>query len=192
MAHNNSGQNIFYRRVSSAGQNLARQEIPDINFDKVFEEKMSAANAEKRPELQSMLNHIREGDHIYVYSLDRLARNLLDLEKLVQEITTKNVHISFYKEGLTFKDQKDTDPYSNLMLQMMAAFAEFERNLIKERQREGILKAKAEGKYNRKLTEEQRNEIREKYASKQYSYGTLSKEYDVTRSAIQKIVTGVR
>lgn len=192
MAPNTSGQNIFYRRVSSTDQNLDRQEIPEVTFDKVFEEKMSGADADKRPQLQAMLNHIREGDHIYVYSLDRLARNLLDLENLVQEITAKNVHISFYKEGLTFKDQKDTDPYSKLMLQMMAAFAEFERNLIRERQKEGIKRAQAKGKYNRKLTEAQRNEIRELYATKKHTYRTLSEKFGVNRSSIQKIVNGTR
>ena len=186
------GQNIFYRRVSSTDQNIDRQEIHDIEFNKVFDEYISGANAEKRPQLQIMLDYIREGDHVYVYSLDRLARNLLDLETLVQTITSKGVRISFHKEKLSFSQDKDSDPYSKIMMQIMAAFAEFERSIIRQRQREGIEKAKRSGKYPKKLDDTQRAKIKELYATKEYSYTILAKEFKVSRSTIQKIVSGTR
>ena len=141
-----SGQIVGYRRVSSKGQNLARQTLPNVT-GRIFEEKLSGANRD-RPALQEMLNYIRQGDEVHVHSIDRLARSLVDLNNLVDEITTKGASIRFLTESLQFKGNgANEDPTSKLMFHMLGAFSEFERTLISKRRQEGIEKAKAEGRY---------------------------------------------
>ena len=98
-----------------------------------------------RPELDAMLAFAREGDTVVVHSMDRLARNLDDLRKLVQSLTKRGVRIEFVKESLAFSGEDS--PMANLMLSVMGAFAEFERALIRERQREGIAVARQRGAY---------------------------------------------
>lgn len=150
--------NVGYIRVSSYGQNTDRQ-LADVELDQVFEEKASAKDA-KRPVLQDCLRYLREGDTLHVHSMDRLARNLFDLQKLVSDLTEQGVVVQFHKEHLTFTGDKN--PMATLLLQVMGAIAQFERALIKERQREGIAAAKAKGKRvgaKPKLTNEQVAEI---------------------------------
>jgi DNA invertase Pin-like site-specific DNA recombinase len=145
-----TGQIVGYRRVSSKGQNLARQELPDVT-DRVFEEKLSGANRD-RPALQEMLSYIRDGDEVHVHSIDRLARSLTDLNNIVTEINSKGASIRFLSEQLHFQGSND-DPVNKLMFHMLGAFSEFEHSLISKRRQEGIEKAKAEGKYKgRKAT----------------------------------------
>lgn len=141
----NSGQIVGYRRVSTSTQSLARQELPEVT-GRIFEEKLTGAKRE-RPALQEMLNYVRDGDEVHVHSIDRLARNLKDLEDIVSEIIGKGASIRFIKESLHFKPDQETDPFQKLMFQMLGSFAEFERAIIKSRQAEGIKKAKAEGKF---------------------------------------------
>ena len=138
------GEIVGYRRVSSTQQSLDRQDLPDVT-GRIFEEKISAKSKD-RPQLQEMLQYIRGGDEIHVHSIDRLARNLRDLEDIVNAIMVKSASIRFIKEGLHFKPGVD-DPFQQLMLQMLGSFAQFERSLMKARQQEGIDKAKAEGKF---------------------------------------------
>lgn len=140
-----SGQIVGYRRVSSSSQSLVRQELPEVT-GRIFEEKLTGAKRE-RPALQEMLAYIRDGDEVHVHSIDRLARNLKDLEGIVGEIIGKSASIRFIKEGLHFKPDQETDPFQKLMFQMLGSFAEFERSISKARQAEGIKKAKEEGKY---------------------------------------------
>ena len=135
---------IQYKRVSSEGQNLDRQDMGDC--DKVFEEKVSGKSATDRPALQSLIEYSREGDVVTVYSIDRLARDLRDLQEIIQTLNDKGVGITFLTEGLTFTGDTH-DAMSRLQLQMMGAFAEFERSIIKKRQADGISKAKAKGVY---------------------------------------------
>ena len=131
-----------YKRVSTVDQNTERQLADlDIHFEKVFEDKASGKDTH-RPELKRMIEHLREGDTLYIHSLDRLARNLVDLQKTVDLLTTKGVEIHFVKEGLIFGKNSQQAALNKLMFQMLGAFAEFERNLIKARQREGIEQAK--------------------------------------------------
>ena len=139
------GQIVGYRRVSTSTQSLARQELPEVT-GRIFEEKLTGAKRD-RPALQEMLNYVRDGDEVHVHSIDRLARNLKDLEDIVSEIIGKGASIRFIKEGLHFKPDQETDPFQKLMFQMLGSFAEFERAIIKTRQAEGIKKAKAEGKF---------------------------------------------
>jgi DNA invertase Pin-like site-specific DNA recombinase len=133
---------VAYRRVSTADQKTDRQLI-DESFDKEFEDKASAKDV-NRPQLQAMIEFVREGDTIVVHSIDRLARNLADLESLLQQFNGKGCSVEFRKESLTFSGGEDA--MQTLMLQMMGAFAQFERSMIRERQREGIAAAKAAGK----------------------------------------------
>lgn len=138
-----SGQKIGYIRVSSLDQNFERQ-LEGMDFDHMFTDKASGKDIQ-RNQLDAMLKFARKGDAIYVHSMDRLARNLDDLRKLVKVLTEKGVAIHFVKEHLTFTGEDS--PMANLMLSVMGAFAEFERALIKERQREGIALAKKKGVY---------------------------------------------
>jgi len=137
------GQRIGYVRVSSFDQNPERQ-LEQVPIDRVFTDKASGKDT-KRPELERALAFVREGDTLVVHSMDRLARNLDDLRRLVQQLTKRGVGVSFVKESLTFTGEES--PMANLMLSVMGAFAEFERALIKERQREGIALAKQRGAY---------------------------------------------
>lgn len=137
------GHRIGYIRVSTLDQNPERQ-LEHIDVDKVFTDKASGKDVH-RPQLDLLLSFVREGDTIVVHSMDRLARNLDDLRRLVQELTKRGVNIEFVKENLTFTGEDS--PMANLLLSVMGAFAEFERALIRERQREGIELAKQRGAY---------------------------------------------
>ncbi|ARU33006.1 DNA invertase [Sphingobium herbicidovorans NBRC 16415] len=137
------GQRIGYVRVSSFDQNPVRQ-LEQVEVGKVFTDKASGKDTQ-RPELDSLLAFVREGDTVVVHSMDRLARNLDDLRRLVQKLTRRGVRIEFVKECLTFTGEDS--PMANLMLSVMGAFAEFERALIRERQKEGIALAKQRGAY---------------------------------------------
>ncbi|MCA4076619.1 recombinase family protein [Pseudomonas putida] len=138
---------VGYIRVSSVDQNVDRQ-LDGVALDKIFTEKLSGATTD-RPQLQAMLEYVREGDTILVHSIDRLARSLADLLKLVEDLTKRGVHICFNKEQLEFTGEDN--PTQHLMLSMMGAVAQFERAMIKERQREGIAKAKQRGAYKGRI-----------------------------------------
>lgn len=137
------GQKIGYIRVSTLDQNFERQ-LEGMEFDQIFTDKASGKDT-KRDQLETMLKFARKGDSIYVHSMDRLARNLDDLRKIVRDLNERGVSVYFVKEQLTFTGEDS--PMANLMLSVMGAFAEFERSLIKERQREGISLAKKRGVY---------------------------------------------
>ena len=134
---------VGYRRVSTIEQNLDRQDLSGC--ERIFEEKVSGASKE-RTALQEMITFVRNGDEVEVFSIDRLARNLGDLQQIISELNDKGVSVKFVSESLKFSGSEE-DPFAKLQLQMLGAFAEFERNLIKKRQREGIAKAKERGVY---------------------------------------------
>jgi len=137
------GQHVGYVRVSSFEQNPERQ-LAGTAVDRIFTDKASGKDA-KRPQLEALMNFVREGDTVIAHSMDRLARNLDDLRRIVQTLTRRGVCIEFVKEHLSFTGEDS--PMANLMLSVMGAFAEFERALIRERQREGIALAKQRGVY---------------------------------------------
>lgn len=137
------GQRIGYIRVSTLDQNPDRQ-LESVQVGKVFIDKASGKDTQ-RPQLDALLGYVREGDTLVVHSMDRLARNLDDLRRMVQQLTGRGVRIEFVKESLTFTGEDS--PMANLLLSVMGAFAEFERALIRERQREGISLAKQRGVY---------------------------------------------
>ena len=135
------GQKVGYLRVSSLTQTTERQ-LDSLTLDRIFEEKASGKD-QQRPVLQEMLRFLREGDELFVHSMDRLARNLSDLLKIVTDLTTKGVRVTFAKECLTFTG--DDEPMAKLMLSIMGGVAEFERSMIRSRQSEGSQLAKAKG-----------------------------------------------
>lgn len=137
-----------YIRVSTQQQNEARQleamkryEIPEENY---FVEKISGKNTE-RPELQRLLTILQEGDTLHVHDFSRLSRSTADLLKIVEELNMRGIHLVSNKENL------DTStPTGKLMLTMIGAINEFERECMLERQLEGIQIAKSNGKYKKK------------------------------------------
>lgn len=139
-----SGQRIGYIRVSSVDQNLDRQ-LDGLELDRIFRDSVSGSTIDRQG-LTSMLDHIREGDTVYVHDISRMARNTKHLLELVEVITSKGVTLEFLKESLTFTGDR-SNPMNQLMLAMLGAVYEFERSMLLERQREGISKGKAKGKY---------------------------------------------
>lgn len=138
-----AGQIVAYVRVSSVDQNTDRQTFDGVRVDKTFTDKCSGGKR-NRPALIEMLDYVREGDTIVCHSIDRLARDLSDLLHLVQTLTARGVGVRFIKEGLTFDG--NSSPMQTMILQVMGSFAQFERSLIRERQREGQEAARAKGK----------------------------------------------
>lgn len=138
-----TGQRIGYIRVSTLDQNPDRQ-LENIPVDRVFTDHASGKDV-ARPQLDTLIRFVREGDTVVVHSMDRLARNLDDLRRIVRSLTDRGVRVEFVKEQLTFTGEDS--PMATLLLSVMGAFAEFERALIRERQREGIALAKQRGAY---------------------------------------------
>jgi len=177
-----TGQNVGYVRVSTLIQNTARQ-LDGISLHKVFEDKASGKNTD-RPQLTACLAHLREGDTLQVHSMDRLCRNLDDLRRIVKELTSRGVVVKFHKEGLSFTG--DDSPMSNLLLSMLGGFAEFERSIILERQREGIAIAKGEGRYKGRkpsLTEERVLELRRRSGAGEKKTA-LAREFGISRETV--------
>lgn len=176
------GHRIGYIRVSSFDQNPERQ-LEQVEVSKVFTDKASGKDTE-RPALDELLAFVREGDTVVVHSMDRLARNLDDLRRLVQQLTKRGVRIEFVKECLTFTGEDS--PMANLLLSVMGAFAEFERALIRERQREGIALAKQRGAYRgrkKSLSTEQIEELQRR-ASAGEQKAKLAREYGISRETL--------
>lgn len=177
------GQRIGYIRVSSLEQNSARQ-LESIQIDRIYEDKVSAKDLQ-RPNLQAMLTYVREGDVVVVHSMDRLARNLDDLRHLVKTLTQKSVAVQFIKENLTFSG--DDTPMANLMLSVMGAFAEFERSLSKERQREGVALAKARGAYKGRkklLSLDTVEELRKRVGNKEETKAQIARDLGISRETL--------
>lgn len=181
---------VGYVRVSSVDQNTDRQ-LDGIELDRRYVDKASGKDT-SRPELQRLLADAdllgQLGATLYVHSMDRLARSLADLLGLVKTLTDKGLTVHFVKEGQVFHAGKD-DPMANLMLSLLGAVAEFERALIRERQREGIAKAKAKGVYagrGAKLTPEQVAEVKAKVAERKagVSMDSIAKEYGISRQTL--------
>jgi DNA invertase Pin-like site-specific DNA recombinase len=174
--------------VSSVDQNTDRQ-LAEEHLDKTFTDKVSGKDR-NRPELTRALDYVRDGDELVVHSMDRLARNLLDLQQIVQQCVDKGVKVRFLKEKLTFEpaDDKNSPDYAmkTLMLQIMGAVAQFERALTKERQREGIVAAKKAGKFRGgqpKLTTEEAIEVR-RLVGEGVAKSKVAKKFKVSRETV--------
>jgi DNA invertase Pin-like site-specific DNA recombinase len=180
------GQNVGYMRVSTTVQSTERQ-LDKVDLDQVFTDKLSGKDT-ARPALDACMNHLRKGDTLHVHSIDRLARNLMDLQRLVEELTAKGVTIKFHKEALTFNG--DENAMSKLMLQMIGAVAEFERSLINERRKEGVAIAQKKGvKFGRpsKLTDDQMKAILAKVNAGQ-NKKSIAMEFCISRASVYDII----
>ena len=178
------GQRIAYVRVSTVEQNADRQ-LEGLDVARTFIDRSSGGDTH-RPELEVMLRYVRAGDTIVVHSMDRLARNLTDLRQLVESLTERQVRVEFVKEHLTFTG--DDAPMATLMLSVMGAVAEFERALIRERQREGIALAKERGVYRgrrRSLSPDQIEELCRRARSHE-SVSVLAREYGISRPSVYR------
>lgn len=158
-----SGQKVGYARVSSKDQNLERQTaaLKKEKCFRIFDDTVSGSSTD-RPGLDGALNYVRPGDQLVVISMDRLARSLIDLHRLVDDLTSRDVSVKFLKEGQTYS--LNSTPIAKLMLGLLGSVAEFERSIIRERQAEGIARAKARGVYKgrtKALTDEQLAQVRE-------------------------------
>lgn len=177
-----SGQRVGYIRVSSLDQAIDRQ-LEGIAVDRRFTDRASGKDV-ARPQLAALLDFVRDGDTVVAHSMDRLARNLDDLRALVRTLTAKGVRVEFVKEQLTFTGEDS--PMANLLLSVMGAFAEFERALIRERQREGITLAKARGAYRGRkhsLTPTQAEQLRARVAAGE-NKAALARELGISRQTV--------
>jgi len=177
-----TGQRIGYVRVSSLDQNPDRQ-LEQIAIDRTFTDHASGKDV-ARPQLDTLLRFARDGDTVVVHSMDRLARNLDDLRRLVQLLTGRGIRVEFVKEHLTFTGEDS--PMATLLLSVMGAFAEFERALIRERQREGIALAKQRGVYRgrkKALSAEAVAELHRRVAAGEKK-AHLAREFGISRETL--------
>jgi DNA invertase Pin-like site-specific DNA recombinase len=184
------GQRIGYIRVSSFDQNPERQ-LEHVEVARVFTDTASGKDAH-RPQLEALLGFVRQGDTVVVHSMDRLARNLDDLRRVVQGLTKRGVRIEFLKEHLVFTGEDS--PMANLMLSVMGAFAEFERALIRERQREGIALAKRRGAYRgrkRSLSREQVAEVRQRIQAGE-AKAKVARDFGISRETLYQYLKATR
>lgn len=186
-----TGQKVAYLRVSTGMQNMDRQEALREQVDRVFEEKQSGGTR-NRPALEEMLAYVREGDSLTVWSMDRLARSLRDLESIVTDLTEGGVSVHFVQEGLEFLPGVN-NPFATFQMQVIGAFAQLERSIGKERQAEGIAVAKQKGKYkggHRKLTDEQVLEAQARIAAK-VPVAVVARELGVSRQTVYREIAKV-
>lgn len=180
------GQRVGYVRVSSADQNPDRQ-LDGVLVERIFVDQASGKDAQ-RPELEALLLYVRPDDTVVVHSMDRLARNLGDLLHLVQSLTARGVAVEFLKEHLVFTGEDA--PVATLMLSVMGAVAEFERTLIRERQREGTALAKQRGVYrgrHRSLHPEQIEEVRKRVEAGE-AKARIAGELGISRQSLYRLL----
>lgn len=178
-----TGQRIGYKRVSSEDDSTMRQ-LEGVAADKIFEDRALGRDT-NRPQLQAALEHCRRDDTLVIHSMDRLARNLGDLFNLIKGLTDRGVHVEFlHPRPMTFT-YGDT-PLDQMLLEVLGAVAQFERAMIRERQREGIAKAKAAGKFRGgqfKLTDEQIAVLLER-ANTAKNKSELAKQLGISRQTV--------
>lgn len=140
---------IGYARVSTVGQDLATQKelLEAAGCERLFVEKVSGTSTAPRKALADMLDHVRAGDTVYITKIDRLARSIIDLNKIVTELNSKGVSVVFIQDNLTFKAGENVTAMQELMFNILGSFAQFERSLIVERTAEGRERAKRQGKH---------------------------------------------
>jgi len=179
------GKNVAYVRVSTVEQNEARQReaLKAYDIDRWFIEKASGKDT-KRPELQAMLDYIREDDTVYVEDFSRLGRSTADLLNIVQQIEDTGAKFISIKENFDTKT-----PAGKLQMTMMAAIAEFERAMILERQREGIAIAKREGKYKgrKAISVSNIGDYYNQYMTRQGTKTSIAAELGISRTTLDKL-----
>lgn len=182
-----TGDNYAYIRVSSQGQNTERQ-LSDtgIKFRRTFKDEASGKNTD-REGLKDMIEFVQEGDTVHVHSIDRLGRSLVDLKNIVTELNEKGVSVKFHKENLEFS-AGTSNPIHTLMFNMLASFAEFERSIIKDRQREGIEKAKAKGTYKKDKRKKVEYAELNKAIESGMSYRQVAEKFNVGVGTVDRAV----
>ena len=174
---------VGYRRVSTVEQKFDRQELGEL--DKLFEEKVSGSNAE-REALNEMIDFVRQDDEVVVHSIDRLARNLRDLQNIIETLNNKGVSIRFLSENLTFSTNVN-DAFAKLQLQIIGSVAEFERNIIRKRQAEGIAKAKAKGVYAKRGATINKESVKQLQANG-LSITAIAREMNISRMSVYRVL----
>ena len=178
--------NVAYVRVSTVEQNEERQKrgLEQHNIDKWFIEKISAKTM-NRPQLKAMLEYVREDDTVYIHDLSRIARSTSDLLKIIELLQDKRVNLISNKENID-----TTTPTGKLMLTMIAAINQFERENLLERQREGIAIAKAQGKYKgrKEVKIDNFKEYYQRYKTRQINKSNLAKELNISRPTLDKLI----
>lgn len=177
---------VAYVRVSTEEQNEARQveALKAHGIEKWFVEKLSGKDMD-RPQLQAMLDYVREGDTVYVHDFSRLARSTKDLLSIVEQLQDKKV------EFFSDKEKIDTStPAGKLMLTMIGAIAEFERQTLLDRQREGIAIAKAAGVYKgrKKIKVKDFDKHYARYMRREVSKAGLARELGVSRPTVDRLI----
>ena len=162
-------------------QSLERQDLGKCH--RVFEEKESGGSA-NRPALQDMLSFVRSGDEVVVHSIDRLARNLIDLQNIIQELNDKGVTIGFLSENLSFSGSGGC-AFQTLQLQMLGAFSQFERTMIRKRQAEGIAKAKQRGVYSQRKKSVNPDKVRQLFQDGM-SKAAIAKHLNISRMSVYR------
>jgi DNA invertase Pin-like site-specific DNA recombinase len=178
--------NIAYVRVSTVEQNEARQleGLQKYNIDKWFTEKVSAKDT-NRPQLKAMLDYAREGDTIFIHDFSRLARSTKDLLFIFEKLQSKGIHLVSNKENI------DTStPTGKLMLTMIGAINEFERQNLLERQKEGIAIAKKAGKFKgrKEVQIKDFDKHYKRYMNREVTKLQLAKELKITRPTLDKLI----
>lgn len=173
---------VGYVRVSTVDQNTERQ-LDGVALDKVFTDKCSGKDT-NRPQLNSLLDYVREGDEVHVHDISRMARNLEDLISLVKLLNGKGVSIIFHKENLSFTGEQN--PMQALLLGVLGSVYQFERSMLLERQKEGIQKAKQAGKYKGRPQQVDREKVQELLANN-VSIRKTAAQLGIAVSTVQRI-----
>lgn len=185
-----TGKRIGYKRVSTIDQNPERQ-LAGIEVDKMFIDQASGTTI-NRPQLALMLEYVRDDDLVIIHSMDRLARNVKDLRKIIDDLVGKSVKVQFLKENLTFTGEDS--PMANLLLMLMGSIAEFEHSIIRERQLEGIANAKKKGKFKGakpKFNQEKLELLKERMKSRD-SKSQIAIEFGVSRFTLYKYLKKIQ
>lgn len=183
--------NIGYKRVSTKDQLTDRQLI-DILLDRVYEDKISGATMD-RPRLAACIEALREGDILHVHSVDRLARSLVDALTIIEQVIQAGAKIIFHAERLEFSSDK-SNPYHTFVLQIFASIAQLERGMSKQRQREGIDRAKDRGTRSGKPFGNQPLDmtLRDKaieHSKSGLNISQIAKHMKLSRGSIYKLLT---
>lgn len=179
-----------YKRVSTVSQNLDRQ-LKGMKFDREYIEKVSGKDT-NRHQLQALLQNIRDGDVIHIHEMSRLGRNTKDLLEIVEKVIDSGGSIKFHKENLEFKSGENKNPFQSLMLNLLSSISQFERDLLLERQREGIAIAKAKGKYKGRKSRFSKEDIAAIQAEFKISKNKadLARKWKISRQYLYSLASG--
>lgn len=189
-----SGQRVAYVRVSTLDQNPARQLEAVGECHRIFtdHERGTRERLASRVQLEELIQYVREGDHVVVASMDRLARSVIDLNEVTQRIVAKGVGVEFIKERLMFLAGAEADPFAQFQMNLMGSFAQFEREMIRQRQAEGIAAAKKRGVYKGRARVHDDEHVREMraQAAQGIPKARIAREWGVSRSTLYRYLEG--